>query len=90
MGQFDENPLIQLNFMKCSCSFRYRNVIIVCEFSERTSVLFEDSTRDERIPSLFMPYLAGSVCPALHQSLTKICLTLPIVAGIWNSLKHPF
>jgi len=71
--------------MKFSCSFRYRNVIILGEFSERTSVLFEDSMGEDPLSLLFqsfMLYLAGPVCPASHQSLTKFWLTLPIVAGV--------
>ena len=85
MGQFDENPIIQLYFMKCSCSFRYRNVIIVGKFSERTSVLFEDSMGEDPLSLLFQSFmlsLAGPVCPASHQSLTKFWLTLPVVAGV--------
>ena len=85
MGQFDENPIVQQYFMKFSCSFWYRNVIIVGEVSERTSVLFEDSMGEDPLSLLFqsfMLYLAGPVCPASHQSLTKFWLTLPIVAGV--------
>ena len=78
MGQFDENPLIQLNF-------RNRNVIILSKFSDRTSVLFEDSMGEDPLSLLFqsfMLYLVGPVCPASHQSLTKIWLALPMVAGV--------
>ena len=85
MGHFGENPVIQLHFMKFSFSFRYRNVIILGELSERTSVLFEDSMGEDPLSLLFqsfMLYLAGPVCPASHQSLTKFWLTLPIVAGV--------
>ena len=57
MGQFDENPIVQLYFMKCSCSFRYRNVIIVVEFSERTSVLFEDSMGEDPLSLLFQSFM---------------------------------
>ena len=53
-------------------------------FSENLSSLWGLNGRGSPLSSLseLLLYLAGPVCPASHQSLTKFWLTLPIVAGV--------
>ena len=62
-----------------------QNVNGTGKFSQRTSVLFEDSMGEDLLSLLFQSfllYLARLVCLASHQSLTKFWLTLPTVAGV--------
>jgi len=71
--------------VQCTFFFSVQNVNGTGKFSQKTSVLFEDSMGEDLLSLLFQSfllYLARLVCLASHQSLTKFWLTLPTVAGM--------
>ena len=71
--------------VQCVFPLWYRNVTISGEFSQKTSVLSENSMGEDLLSLFFqsfMLYLARLVCLASYQSPTKFWLTLPTAAGV--------